>query len=265
MSQSSTLFRQRMILMVFIVILLVYASLSHMNDAYVSLSTYSLDSLTALTTNNGLRKVIPPVPKRDDIGTLLENEGFKTGVELGVQRGKYAVKILKQWKSCEKYLLVDLWEVLENYDDEANWGGDKKHDDNYKRTLELTEPYKSKVQICRNFTTECAKIHSSEKFDFVYVDARHDYLGVLADLHAWWPLVRDGGIIAGHDFVTQNEGPQQTKQNWTINYDGTVDPTGRAVYGAVIDFFHDPTHPERYRQVLVTYKEKDWWTWLVRK
>jgi hypothetical protein len=29
------------------------------------------------------------------------------------------------------------------------------------------------------------------------VDARHDYKGVLADLEAWWPLVSDGGIMAG--------------------------------------------------------------------
>jgi predicted O-methyltransferase YrrM len=35
--------------------------------------------------------------------------------------------------------------------------------------------YTEKVQICRNFTTECAKNYADDTFDFVYVDARHDY------------------------------------------------------------------------------------------
>merc|ERR1711907_912810 len=32
-------------------------------------------------------------------------------------------------------------------------------------------------------------------------DARHDFAGVVADIRAWWPKVRMGGIFAGHDFV----------------------------------------------------------------
>jgi len=37
-------------------------------------------------------------------------------------------------------------------------------------------------------------------FDFIYIDARHDYAGVLEDLRAWWPLLKRDGIIAGDDF-----------------------------------------------------------------
>ena len=62
-----------------------------------------------------------------------------------------------------------------------------------------------------------------------------------------------------------------TNNKKTIDFDGTVDETGRVVVGAVLDFFNDPTHPERYRQVTVTYHEGNWpgageWpSWLVRK
>ena len=45
--------------------------------------------------------------------------------------------------------------------------------------------------------------YPDEYFDFVYVDARHDRLGVMDDLHAWWPKIADGGMMCGHDFVTQ--------------------------------------------------------------
>jgi len=37
--------------------------------------------------------------------------------------------------------------------------------------------------------------------DYVYVDARHDYAGVKEDLEAWWPKLRKGGLLAGHDFI----------------------------------------------------------------
>ncbi len=33
----------------------------------------------------------------------------------------------------------------------------------------------------------------------VYLDANHTYEHVLRDLHAWYPMVRPGGILAGHD------------------------------------------------------------------
>lgn len=35
--------------------------------------------------------------------------------------------------------------------------------------------------------------------DLVYIDGSHDYEDVLADLKAYWPLVRPGGILMGDD------------------------------------------------------------------
>ena len=36
--------------------------------------------------------------------------------------------------------------------------------------------------------------------DFLWVDADHSHAGVLADLRAWVPHVRPGGVIAGDDY-----------------------------------------------------------------
>ena len=38
------------------------------------------------------------------------------------------------------------------------------------------------------------------KADLIYIDASHDYEDVVADLNAYWPLVKDGGIMFGDDF-----------------------------------------------------------------
>lgn len=40
---------------------------------------------------------------------------LQIGVELGVQKGKYALKMLESWPSCERYYLVDLWAHQVNY------------------------------------------------------------------------------------------------------------------------------------------------------
>lgn len=37
-------------------------------------------------------------------------------------------------------------------------------------------------------------------FDFVYIDAAHDYKSVKADIEAWWPTVKAGGMMGGHDY-----------------------------------------------------------------
>lgn len=46
----------------------------------------------------------------------------------------------------------------------------------------------------------------------IYVDARHDYCGVMDDLNAWWPKLREGGLAAGHDYVFAHEVGRHTKE-----------------------------------------------------
>ena len=172
---------------------------------------------------------------RDDFGHILEKEKFKIGVELGVQRGHFAEKTLSGWHGCERYVLVDLWAKQKNYIDLAN---NYDHARIKKEALHRMKPFREKgvnIEVCHNYTSSCVGNYEDGTFDYIYVDARHDFKGVYIDIVEWWSKLRVGGIMAGHDYVTQFEGPQ-TGQDWTRNFDGTIDETHSVVKGAVDKF-----------------------------
>jgi predicted O-methyltransferase YrrM len=42
--------------------------------------------------------------------------------------------------------------------------------------------------------------------DLVFLDASHDEPAIAADIAAWWPTLRPGGILAGHDYRDDHPG-----------------------------------------------------------
>eukprot|EP00211_Chloroparvula_japonica_P013992 CAMPEP_0119155028 /NCGR_PEP_ID=MMETSP1310-20130426/51538_1 /TAXON_ID=464262 /ORGANISM="Genus nov. species nov., Strain RCC2339" /LENGTH=242 /DNA_ID=CAMNT_0007147615 /DNA_START=299 /DNA_END=1024 /DNA_ORIENTATION=- len=204
------------------------------------------------------RLPIPTFHHRNELGNILEEEHFLTGAEVGVQQGIFAERTLRTWPSCKKYVLIDLWMHQEHYRDSANVPQDE-HTARKQQTLERLSPFVEAgiIQVCQNFSTTCAKRFPDSFFDYIYIDARHDYLGVKEDLNAFWPKLKCGGIFAGHDYVTQPDLIAfGSKQNWTVNYDGTVDKTGLVVKGAVDEFAK-----EKQRQVIVSYRQLFWNSW----
>ena len=46
-----------------------------------------------------------------------------------------------------------------------------------------------------------AELFSDESVDFCFVDASHVAEDVKRDIEAWWPKIKQGGIIGGHDYT----------------------------------------------------------------
>ena len=42
--------------------------------------------------------------------------------------------------------------------------------------------------------------YGDESLDFVFLDDNHEQAHVARELEAWWPKIRSGGMLAGHDF-----------------------------------------------------------------
>lgn len=119
---------------------------------------------------------------RKTFGDLFQSVYQKgIGVEIGVQHG-YNSQLIKEsgWKG--ELVCVDIWE-------------DK---DAYKVFQEIKEVYS--LTEMKGKSVDCANIFSDESLDFVYIDADHSYESVKADFNAWYPKVRTGGIISGHDY-----------------------------------------------------------------
>lgn len=58
----------------------------------------------------------------------------------------------------------------------------------------------------RTLSVHAAKFFDAHSIDFCFIDGDHSYEAVSEDLRLWYPKVRPGCIIAGHDYIYTNEG-----------------------------------------------------------
>jgi hypothetical protein len=65
-------------------------------------------------------------------------------------------------------------------------------------TFELLE-YKNKKVFYWEIPSVLASKHIYGEVDFVYIDANHDYDSVYDDIQYWYPKIKKGGVIGGHD------------------------------------------------------------------
>ena len=179
---------------------------------------------------------------RNDIGAYLqENYPNGVGVEVGVQKGDYSFQLLSGWTTGTLYS-VDRWQHVEDYEDVANIPQDGQ-DKLYEETLQKLSVFEDRSVVVRKDSVEASKDFEDESLDFVYIDADHSYEGCLRDITTWYPKVRPGGVISGHDFVDK------------VCAAGVF-----GVKSAVAKFFQ-----ERFEDVKVIPCPHTWHSWMVVK
>jgi GT2 family glycosyltransferase len=141
---------------------------------------------------------ISPPANRDVMLSIIGVKG-KRCAEIGVERGHYSQKILAEGPSA--LLLVDPWK----HQDESIYPKDTSNvDDNEfeKRYQEVQQTLGKDpcVTLYRSYSIEAVKINEDASLDFVYIDAIHTKEAVFEDMCAWWPKVKLGGWLCGHDY-----------------------------------------------------------------
>lgn len=141
------------------------------------------------------------IATRAEFPALLVELGLTgAGVEVGVQHGEHAAHILQHWPGA--LTVVDPWRAYGDYTDIANVSQGEQ-DDIYRGALVRLLPFSltGRCQVWRLTGREASTLFAPRSLDFVYLDARHDYAAVRQDLIDWTPVMKPGGILAGHDYL----------------------------------------------------------------
>lgn len=165
-----------------------------------------------------------PNANRVTLAQMFRERGYKIGVEVGTEQGKYA-KVLCEENPGVKLYCVDPWLAYPGYREHVT---QEKLDGFYQITKDLLAPYDA--ELIRKTSTGAAKDFEDGSLDFVYIDANHEFIHVVEDLAAWVPKVRKGGIVSGHDYIRKknmNFGVVEAVDGYTKAYDFELVVLGR--------------------------------------
>lgn len=131
--------------------------------------------------------------------------GFTRGAEIGTWRGEFAAALCAGIPGLH-LICVDPWLSVDSYKDSKNDPPSQERFDKAYVAAQLNLAAHD-VELLRMTSVEAAPLVADGSLDFVYIDGNHNKPYVLADLEAWTPKVRKGGVISGHDYVRNKRKP----------------------------------------------------------
>jgi hypothetical protein len=142
-------------------------------------------------------------------------------VELGAWKGRstacMGVEIARSGKTIA-FHSVDHWLGSEeaSHSQDADLAAGRL----YEVFLANIAPVRSHVHVISGDSADAAAAFADGSIDFLYVDASHSYDGVLRDLVAWYPKVREGGLIAGDDWCFEGPGGELSVRLAVLDFFG---------------------------------------------
>jgi len=132
------------------------------------------------------------------IDHVMVNHQLEKGVEVGSFKGDYAVDILKKWDG--HLFMVDVWTGLgEEYNDANNHN--RFENPIYVDCVRNVERFGFRATMIRTKSEIGSELFADNSIDFVYIDANHAYDFVKQDISLWYPKVKPGGFLMGHDYL----------------------------------------------------------------
>lgn len=138
------------------------------------------------------------------VETASDNELF---VEVGSFKGKsssfLAVEIANSGKKI-RLDCVDTWQGSSEHQQGAECEVKEVVEGTlYETFLKNIEPVKHIINPVRMTSLEAAKLYEDNSVDFIMIDGEHTYEAVKADIQAWLPKMKDGGVMTGDDAFSE--------------------------------------------------------------
>jgi hypothetical protein len=119
------------------------------------------------------------------------------GVEVGVWLGDFSQEILDVVEPTE-LSLVDPWE--QNDDATNRMSTMERSQEELDAIYQgVSDRFAEEPVVIRRGRSLDVASDFIDPVDWVYIDGIHTFDAVSADLEAWWPHVKPGGMICGHD------------------------------------------------------------------
>lgn len=113
--------------------------------------------------------------------------------EIGVSQAAHALEIIECFGSkLSAIYLIDHYQTCIGYEE------DRSKD--LKIAKERLNYFRPVSKIIVEKSCEASKDFLDYFFDLVYIDGGHEYDEVSLDCKSWWPKVKFGGMLAGHDW-----------------------------------------------------------------
>lgn len=126
------------------------------------------------------------------LARIINERGYRNVAEIGVSGGRTSRHLMQ---ACPGLCLwgVDAFRPRPGYED-------MDHASNERQVRSIEKDYLGQYRAVKQESAEAAGEFPDRFFDLVFIDADHRYEGVRDDIDAWWPKVKLGGVIAGHDY-----------------------------------------------------------------
>lgn len=148
------------------------------------------------------------VMRWDEAARRLPADRATIAAEVGVWQGKMSARLL-ELRPRLTLILVDLWRAGQPGQSWFESGSQMARqsqrvvDQAYAGVQAIAARYAPRVRIIRAYSTAAAAELADASLDLVFLDADHSQLAVQADVLAWRPKVKPGGVIGGHDYGSE--------------------------------------------------------------
>jgi len=116
--------------------------------------------------------------------------------EIGVREGQNTIAMLK-FMNVAHVFMIDPYEPY--YSNEFDHSSAAEQEIWYKNMFLYMRQYLNRVTFVTRPSLFAAELFPESFFDYVYIDGNHSAKSVYEDMTAWYPKVKVGGVLGGHD------------------------------------------------------------------